>query len=131
MRTNRGAHVTHTCRHAGNIGSAGFKRGEGNPLACDLLVIDETSMVDVLLMQALLKAVPDTAALLVVGDIDQLLFEYRPPPLGWFPTGDRGETTSFTFILNCVPLPVIQTCSGNMSWCCPARISSQVCTISR
>ena len=50
----------------------GFKRGTDNPLDCDLLVIDETSMVDVLLMQALLKAVPDNAALLIVGDIDQL-----------------------------------------------------------
>jgi exodeoxyribonuclease V alpha subunit len=52
--------------------SGGFKRGEDNPLDCDLLVIDETSMVDVMLMQALLRAVPDKAALLVVGDIDQL-----------------------------------------------------------
>jgi exodeoxyribonuclease V alpha subunit len=43
-----------------------------NPLDCDLLVIDETSMVDVLLMQALLKAIPDAAGLLIVGDIDQL-----------------------------------------------------------
>jgi exodeoxyribonuclease V alpha subunit len=50
----------------------GFKRGENNPLDCDLLVVDETSMVDVMLMQALLKAVPDSAALLIVGDIDQL-----------------------------------------------------------
>jgi exodeoxyribonuclease V alpha subunit len=49
-----------------------FKRGDDNPLDCELLVIDETSMVDVLLMQALLKAVPSRAALLVVGDIDQL-----------------------------------------------------------
>jgi exodeoxyribonuclease V alpha subunit len=52
--------------------SGGFKRGEDNPLDCDLLVIDETSMVDVMLMQALLRAVPDKAALLIVGDIDQL-----------------------------------------------------------
>jgi exodeoxyribonuclease V alpha subunit len=52
--------------------SGGFRRSENNPLDCDLLVVDETSMVDVLLMQALLKAVPDKAALLVVGDIDQL-----------------------------------------------------------
>jgi exodeoxyribonuclease V alpha subunit len=52
--------------------NGGFKRGEDNPLECDLLVVDEASMVDVLLMQALLKAVPDRAALLVVGDIDQL-----------------------------------------------------------
>ena len=50
----------------------GFKRGEENPLDCDFLVIDESSMVDVLLMQSLLKAVPSTAALLIVGDIDQL-----------------------------------------------------------
>ena len=38
----------------------GFKRGDDNPLDCDLLVVDETSMVDVMLMQALMKAVPDT-----------------------------------------------------------------------
>jgi exodeoxyribonuclease V alpha subunit len=50
----------------------GFKRSSDNPLECDLLVVDETSMVDVMLMQALLKAVPDHAALLIVGDIDQL-----------------------------------------------------------
>src|SRR6516165_10711026 len=50
----------------------GFKRGEDHPLDCDLLVIDEASMVDVILMQALMKAVPDKAALLIVGDIDQL-----------------------------------------------------------
>jgi len=50
----------------------GFKRGTDHPLECDLLVVDETSMVDVMLMQALLKAIPDNAALLIVGDIDQL-----------------------------------------------------------
>ena len=50
----------------------GFKRGDDNPLDCDLLVVDEISMVDVMLMQALMKALPDKAALLVVGDIDQL-----------------------------------------------------------
>lgn len=51
---------------------SGFKRDADNPLDCGLLVIDEASMVDVMLMQALLKATPDTAALLIVGDIDQL-----------------------------------------------------------
>ena len=54
--------------------AGGFKRSSDHPLECDLLVIDETSMVDVLLMQALLRAVPDHAALLIVGDIDQLPF---------------------------------------------------------
>jgi exodeoxyribonuclease V alpha subunit len=50
----------------------GFKRDGDNPLECDLLVVDEASMVDVMLMQALMKAVPDNSALLIVGDIDQL-----------------------------------------------------------
>jgi exodeoxyribonuclease V alpha subunit len=50
----------------------GFRRGDDNPLDCDLLVVDETSMVDVMLMQALLKAVPSDAGMLIVGDIDQL-----------------------------------------------------------
>jgi exodeoxyribonuclease V alpha subunit len=52
--------------------TGGFRRGPDNPLDCDLLVIDETSMVDILLMNALLKAVPSHAALLIVGDVDQL-----------------------------------------------------------
>src|SRR5271167_2582678 len=52
--------------------SGGFKRGDDNPLDCNMLVVDETSMVDVMLMQALMRAVPDKAALLIVGDIDQL-----------------------------------------------------------
>ena len=52
--------------------SGGFKRNADNSLDCDLLVVDEASMVDVMLMQALVKAIPDNAALLIVGDIDQL-----------------------------------------------------------
>ena len=52
--------------------SGGFKRNADNSLDCDLLVVDEASMVDVMLMQALVKAIPDDAALLIVGDIDQL-----------------------------------------------------------
>src|SRR3984957_21150193 len=35
-------------------------------------------------------------------------------PASW---QQRFEITSLTFMLNCVPLPVIHTCSGNMSWC--------------
>jgi exodeoxyribonuclease V alpha subunit len=52
--------------------SGGFKRDDSHCLDCDLLVVDEASMIDVLLMQALLKAIPDDAALLIIGDIDQL-----------------------------------------------------------
>jgi exodeoxyribonuclease V alpha subunit len=53
-------------------GKGGFLRNEANPLACDLLVVDETSMVDVPLMSALLRALPPNASLLLVGDVDQL-----------------------------------------------------------
>ena len=49
-----------------------FRRTEEAPLDCDLLVVDETSMVDVPIMRALLRALPDQAALLLVGDVDQL-----------------------------------------------------------
>src|SRR5580658_2941155 len=52
--------------------NGGFKRCESNPLACDLLVVDEVSMVDVPLMASLLKALPPRAGLLLVGDVDQL-----------------------------------------------------------
>jgi exodeoxyribonuclease V alpha subunit len=49
-----------------------FRRTEEAPLDCDLLVVAETSRVDVPLMRALLRALPDQAALLLVGDVDQL-----------------------------------------------------------
>jgi len=52
--------------------TGGFLKDQDNPLDTGLLVIDEASMVDVPLMHALLKAVPNRAALLIVGDIDQL-----------------------------------------------------------
>ncbi|AMY11469.1 Exodeoxyribonuclease V alpha chain [Luteitalea pratensis] len=49
-----------------------FRRRAGNPLEGDLLVVDESSMVDVVLMAHLLQAVPDTMGVLLVGDVDQL-----------------------------------------------------------
>ncbi len=52
--------------------AGGFRKDQDNPLDADLLVADEASMIDVPLMHALLKAVPSRAALLIVGDIDQL-----------------------------------------------------------
>jgi exodeoxyribonuclease V alpha subunit len=54
----------------------GFRRGAERPLTCDLLIVDEMSMVDLPLMQAMLAALPAEAALLMVGDVDQL------PPIG-------------------------------------------------
>lgn len=50
----------------------GFKRTKDNPLDSDLVVIDESSMVDIALMNKLLAAVPSSAALMIVGDVDQL-----------------------------------------------------------
>jgi len=50
----------------------GFKRNTDNPLDCDLLVLDETSMVDVPLMASVVKALHDKTGLILVGDVDQL-----------------------------------------------------------
>jgi exodeoxyribonuclease V alpha subunit len=54
----------------------GFDHGESNPLPCDLLIVDESSMVDAGLMAQLLAAVPDDGRVLLVGDPNQL------PPVG-------------------------------------------------
>ena len=50
----------------------GYQRNESNPLEGDVLIVDECSMIDLMLMHALLKAVPDTMTLIFVGDTDQL-----------------------------------------------------------
>ena len=49
-----------------------FKRNEKHPLSGDLLIVDESSMLDLILMNHLLKAIPDGMSLLLVGDVDQL-----------------------------------------------------------
>lgn len=49
-----------------------FVRDEDEPLDCDALIVDEMSMVDVLLMHSLLRALPEKATLILVGDPDQL-----------------------------------------------------------
>jgi exodeoxyribonuclease V alpha subunit len=54
----------------------GFARNADRPIEVDLLILDEASMIDLLLMEAVLEALPDHAALLLVGDKDQL------PPVG-------------------------------------------------
>jgi len=50
----------------------GFKKDEDDPLEADVVIIDETSMVDTLLMYHLLEAIPSHAHLILVGDVDQL-----------------------------------------------------------
>ena len=49
-----------------------YKRNKNNPLDGDVLIIDESSMIDITLMYSLLKAVPAHMRLILVGDIDQL-----------------------------------------------------------
>lgn len=50
----------------------GYQKDEDNPLEGDVLIIDECSMIDVILMNSLLKAIPTTMRLILVGDVDQL-----------------------------------------------------------
>lgn len=50
----------------------GYQRNEENQLEGDVLIVDECSMIDILLMYALLRAMPDTMTLIMVGDVDQL-----------------------------------------------------------
>ncbi|MCD8068705.1 MAG: DUF4186 family protein, partial [Lachnospiraceae bacterium] len=50
----------------------GYQRNEENPLQADVLILDECSMIDIMLMYNLLKALPDSMTLILVGDTDQL-----------------------------------------------------------
>lgn len=50
----------------------GYQKNEENPLEGDVLIVDECSMIDIILMNSLLKAIPPTMRLIMVGDIDQL-----------------------------------------------------------
>jgi exodeoxyribonuclease V alpha subunit len=49
-----------------------FRRNEDRPLECDVVIVDEASMLDIELMWALVRAVPDSGRLILVGDVDQL-----------------------------------------------------------
>ncbi len=55
-----------------SIKKGGFQKNDENPLRCDLLIVDEASMVDTILMHYLLKAIPQKATFILVGDVNQL-----------------------------------------------------------
>ena len=55
-----------------NMRKGGFQKNEDSPLDCDLIIIDEASMIDTLLMHHLLKAIPAAATFILVGDVNQL-----------------------------------------------------------
>ena len=59
-----------------SMSRGGFQKNEDHPLDADLVIIDEASMLDLILMHHLLKAIPRGAVLILVGDVDQL------PPVG-------------------------------------------------
>jgi exodeoxyribonuclease V alpha subunit len=55
-----------------DYGTNGFRRNRNHPLEVDLMIVDESSMVDTALMNSLMQALPTSAHLLLVGDVDQL-----------------------------------------------------------
>ncbi len=84
--TGEEASTIHRLLEAGidqSTGKMAFARDEDNPLKCDAVIVDEMSMVDVLLLSSLLRAIPRGKRLILVGDPDQL------PPVGpGFPFND-------------------------------------------
>ena len=77
--TGQEASTIHRLLEAGidpHTGNLVFARDADNPLKADALIVDEMSMVDVLLLHSLLQALPETCRLILVGDPDQL------PPVG-------------------------------------------------
>jgi ATP-dependent exoDNAse (exonuclease V) alpha subunit len=69
--TGHGAKTIHRLLEY-SIQKGGFQKNDQTPLKCDLLVLDEASMIDTILMHHLLKAVPLNATLILVGDVNQL-----------------------------------------------------------
>jgi exodeoxyribonuclease V alpha subunit len=55
-----------------SIRKGGFQKNDQTPLKCDLLIVDEASMIDTILMHHLLKAIPPKATFILVGDVNQL-----------------------------------------------------------
>ncbi len=84
--TGQEASTIHRLLEAGIDPATGlmvFARDESNPLKADVVIVDEMSMVDILLLHSLLRAIPGNKRLVLVGDPDQL------PPVGpGFPFGD-------------------------------------------
>lgn len=69
--TRKKAHTIHSLLEF-DFQTGAFKKNHNNPLECDLIIIDESSMIDTYLLYSLLLALPDSAKVLFIGDIDQL-----------------------------------------------------------
>lgn len=85
---------------------SGFQRNEENPLSGDVLILDECSMIDLHLMNNLLKAIPDTMTVILIGDIDQL------------PSVGAGNVLKDIIDSECVPVARLKTIfrQSNESW---------------
>ena len=69
--TGHGAKTIHRMLEY-SIQKGGFQKNEEHPLSCDLLIVDEASMIDTILMYHLLKAIPEKTTFILVGDVNQL-----------------------------------------------------------
>lgn len=79
-----------------DAGNVTFERNEDNPLEADVIIVDEMSMVDIWIFQALLKAVQMGTRLILVGDVDQL------------PSVGPGQVLRDLMDSNCFPTVVLQ-----------------------
>ena len=72
--TGREAKTIHRLLEMGvsEEGKSFYKKGEGEPLEADVVIIDEASMIDIMLMNSLLKAIKLGTRVIIVGDVDQL-----------------------------------------------------------
>jgi len=77
--------------------NGGFKRNKENPLECDVLIVDECSMLDISLSASLLSAIPENAQFVLVGDADQL------------PSVGAGNVLGDLIVSNIVPTFALKT----------------------
>lgn len=112
-------------------GRIGFARNLTNPLECDAVILDEVSMVDITLMQALIEALPHGARLVLVGDADQLppvgpgnflrdiIGSHRVPTIGLteiFRQAQQSDIVMNAHAVNAGQMPVPSHSDGDFFW---------------
>jgi exodeoxyribonuclease V alpha subunit len=114
--TLAGLEATTIHRLLGRSVEGGFDHGPGNPIAADLVIVDEVSMVSVALMAGLLAAVPPTATLVLVGDPDQLASVEAGSVLGDLlgrnPAAGGAASTPRVLVGNAVELATLHRVDG-------------------
>ena len=112
-------------------GHTGFARNLTNPLECGAVILDEVSMVDITLMQALIEALPYGARLVLVGDADQLppvgpgnflrdvIGSHRVPTIGLteiFRQAQQSDIVMNAHAVNAGQMPVPSGADGDFFW---------------